>query len=192
VLTVGHDARPRVWSFPDDQPPTSIVLELPQPAAEADANGNAAVNPPPIRPDFDQLGGAFSWDGRYVAIGGRDVNTGESIGWIWNLAPEPGKAPTLHATIRGHGLGGINSLFFLPGDDRLLTAGADGTCRMWDWHKGQIPDDPNEPFAADFLITLVRPGEATTHRGAVTSVRATRDGRIVTASADGTVLIWPK
>lgn len=192
VLTVGHDARPRVWSFPENQPPTSIVLELPQITAQADANGNAVANPRQTVPDLDQLCGAFSWDGRYVAVGGRDVDTGESIGWIWNLAPELGKAPALHATIRGHGLGGINSIFFLPDDDRLLTAGADGTCRMWDWRKGQVPDDPNEPFAADFLITLVRPGEATTHRGAVTSVRATRDGRIVTASSDGTVVIWPK
>lgn len=188
VLTVGHDAHPRVWSFPPDGPPKSETLELPKPAADnaaADQDNDSAR-------DFDQLCGAFSWDGNFVAVGGRDASTGESIGWIWNLAPEVGKPPRLHATVRGHGLGGINSVTFLPDDDRLLTGGTDGTARLWDWQKDADLAENDPPLAADFLISLVRRGEATTHRGAVTSVRVTRTGNMVTASSDGTVLIWPK
>lgn len=119
VLTVGNDAHPRVWSFPPDGPPKSETLKFPKPLAD-----NAVAN---ADRDFDQLCGAFSWDGQFVAVGGRDASTGESIGWIWNLAPAPGKPPRLHATVRGHGLGGINSISFLPDDDRLLTGGTDGT-----------------------------------------------------------------
>lgn len=99
-----------------------------------------------------------------MAVGGRDASTGESIGWIWNLAPAPGKPPRLHATVRGHGLGGINSISFLPDDDRLLTGGTDGTARLWDWQKDAALEETDPPLAADFLISLVRRDEATTHR----------------------------
>lgn len=187
VLTVGHDARPRVWSFPPDGPPKSETLELPKPPAD-----NAVADADDSDRDFDQLCGTFSWDGQFVAVGGRDASTGESIGWIWNLAPAVGKPPRLHATVRGHGLGGINSVSFLPDDDRLLTGGTDGTARLWDWQKDAVLAETDPPLAADFLISLVRRDEATTHRGAVTSVRVTRTGNMVTASSDGTVLIWPK
>lgn len=187
VLTVGHDAHPRVWSFPPDGPPKSESLELPKPPAD-----NAVADADDSDRNFDQLCGAFSWDGQFVAVGGRDASTGESIGWIWNLAPAPGKPPRLHATVRGHGLGGINSVSFLPDDDRLLTGGTDGTARLWDWQKDAVLAETDPPLAADFLISLVRRDNATTHRGAVTSVRVTRTGNMVTASSDGTVLIWPK
>ncbi len=187
VLTVGHDAHPRVWSFPPDGPPKSDSLELPKQPAD-----NAVADADDSERDFDQLCGAFSWDGQFVAVGGRDTSTGESIGWVWNLVPAPGKPPRLHATIRGHGLGGINSVSFLPDDDRLLTGGTDGTARLWDWQKEAVLAETDPPLAADFLISLVRRGEATTHSGAVTSVRVTRTGNMVTASSDGTVLIWPK
>lgn len=187
VLTVGHDAHPRVWSIPPEGPPKSETLELPKQAA-----GNAVADANDSERDFDQLCGAFSWDGQYVAVGGRDASTGESIGWIWNLAPAVGKPPQVHATVRGHGLGGINSVSFLPDDDRLLTGGTDGTARLWDWQKDAVLTENDPPLAADFLISLVRRDEATTHRGAVTSVRVTRSGNMVTASSDGTVLIWPK
>ncbi len=187
VLTVGNDAHPRVWSFPPDGPPKSETLELPKPRAD-----NAVADADDSERDFDQLCGAFSWDGQFVAVGGRDASTGESIGWIWNLTPAVGKPPQLHATVRGHGLGGINSVSFLPNDDRLLTGGTDGTARLWDWQKDAVLAETDPPLAADFLISLVRRGEATTHSGAVTSVRVTRTGNMVTASSDGTVLIWPK
>ena len=190
VLTVGRDAQPRVWSFPAEGPPQAQMLELPKPLA-----GNAvaaADNADDSVSRFDQLCGAFSWDGRFVTVGGQDRDTRESIGWTWNLAPAVGRPPQVHATIRGHGLGGINSVSFLPDDERLLTGGADGTARLWDWQKDAILAETDPPLAADFLISLVRRNEVTTHNGAVTSVRVARSGNMVTASSDGTVLIWPK
>ncbi len=172
ILTVGHDARPRVWTFADDAAaPTSVEL----PMAEDR--------------DFDQLCGAFSWDGQFVAVGGRDVSTQESLGWIWKLATDADQPAVLHATVRGHGLGGINAVAFHPLDDRLLTAGTDGTARLWDWQKNRKPGDEGV-LDAVYLLSLTRPGEATTHRGPVTSLRITPDGKIATASADGTALIW--
>ena len=181
VLTVGHDARPRVWTIKPGAEPTSVVLDLPMPA-----NKDAAKR------DLDQYCGAFSADGRFAAIGGKDAGTQESIGWVWNLAPAPGAAPQLHAEVRGHGLGGVNSVAFLPNDDRLLTGGSDGTARLWDWQKDGKLAPGDAPFAADFLITFVQLGEATTHRGSVTCARVARDGTIVTASSDGRVIIWPR
>ena len=81
----------------------------------------------------------------------------------------------------------------LPKDDRLLTGGADGTARLWDWQKSAVDANNGKVVEADFLISLVRPNrQLTTHRGPVTSVRVTCKGDIVTASSDGTILIWPK
>ncbi len=181
ILTVGHDARPRVWTIKPDAEPTSVTLDVLMPM------NNAAM-----KPDYDQFCGAFSNDGRFVAIGGKEAGTQESIGWVWNLSPAPNAAPQLHAEIRGHGLGGVNSVAFLPDDDRLLTGGSDGTARLWDWHREETLAVGEPPIAADFLISFVQLGEATTHRGAVTCVRVARDGTIVTASTDGRVIIWPR
>lgn len=193
VLTVGHDAMPRVWSFADGEAPKSLVLAIPKTLSTSTAADAEAVPEDNSKRDFDQLCGAFSWDGQFVAVGGRDAESDESIGWIWNLTPVGGKKPELCATIRGHGLGGINSVAFLPKDDRLLTGGADGTARLWDWQKSAVNDNDGKVVAADFLISLVRPNlQSTTHRGPVTSVRVTDTGNIVTASSDGTILIWPK
>jgi WD40 repeat protein/serine/threonine protein kinase len=210
VLTVGEDAQPRVWDFPAGKNPQATVLKIPPNLLQLELGGKNRV--------LEQLGGAFSWDGNFVAVGGRDVETDESIGWIWHLNPTDGATPMLHATVRGHGLGGIKSVAFLPDDNRLLTGGADGTARLWDWQKSAVGTTDGKVLEADFLITLVRKPEdipqdaksindkpsaeakvqekkkpqATTHRGPVTSVRVTREGNILTASADGTVLIWPK
>ena len=185
VLTVGHDARARVWEFPSNEDPKPTILEFPKNPAQA--------KPEEALQDIDQFCGAFSWDGQFVAVGGRDAETDESIGWIWNLTPVGGNKPELYATIRGHGLGGINSVAFLPKNDRLLTGGADGTARLWDWQMSAVAANNGKVVEADFLISLVRPNkQSTTHRGPVTSVRVTSAGNIVTASSDGTVLIWPK
>ncbi len=117
-------------------------------------------------------------------------------------------------TLRGDG-GGVTSCAFSPEDDRVLTAGRDGTAIVWDARTGArrltLSDGKSPLFAAswsndgEWVATgsqdgglrvwdprsarLMRMSRA--HRGAITSLRWSRDNqRVLTAGDDGATRIW--
>jgi WD40 repeat protein len=106
--------------------------------------------------------GAFSPDGRLLAIAGQD-----GVARVWDTGTGREALPPLrHA-------GGVNMVAFSPDGRRLLTASEDGTAQQWD------------------AVTGARVGPPLRHLGAVYSATYSRDGRrIATASADRTARIW--
>ena len=120
-----------------------------------------------------------------------------------------------HLTLVGH-LGGVTSVAFATGGQRLATGGKDGTARIWDANNGQellcLRNSPSEVTAVAYapggpwLVTGSTDGTAklwnvSTGRllrtlgrpntGAVWCVAVMPDGkRVVTGNEDGTARVW--
>jgi WD40 repeat protein len=77
-------------------------------------------------------------------------------------------------TVRNAGQAAVNDVSFSPNDQRLLSAGAKGTIKIWDGRRALGP------------VGVLRG-----HSGPVHVARFSSDGRrILSAGADGTVRIW--
>lgn len=119
---------------------------------------------------------AFSRDKRYLATGSKDKTIK-----LWDmktLPKEPMKAVTmvqklkLVRTLKGHG-GSVFSISFLPGGNRMISAGADGKAILWDLDKGTI-------------IWEIEP-----HFYAVNQAEISPDGKLfATVSSDGYLKLW--
>ncbi|MBN1270926.1 MAG: hypothetical protein JXB26_01530 [Candidatus Aminicenantes bacterium] len=132
---------------------TAMIWQLPS-GKEILTFGAQYSNPP-----------AFSSDSRHVAVG-----TGNGTVEIWDVSRE-NRTQTLH----GHS-GRVHSARFSPNGSYLVTAGADGSARVWDIRSGQE-------------IALIRHSD---RRGiAVYSALFMADGRrIITSGEDGVSRIW--
>src|SRR5207248_10935130 len=86
--------------------------------------------------------------------------------WRWTIDAHEGGA--LGATFSLEGYGDED-----PSNTQILTAGADGTARLWDTRTGAA-------------LRVLRG-----HDGRVWSAAFGDSGRILTAGADGTARIWP-
>ena len=129
--------------------------------------------------------GCFSSDGRFIAVAGQIVDTGTSMGWVYEVSAA--NQPRLHATITGHEAGGIRSVAFLPETPYLITGGTDGAAIIWNWQ----PERFNEPTLAAYEVyQLLADGEAVAHKATISSVATSANGSIATASEDGTAIIW--
>src|SRR5678815_4920101 len=136
-------------------------------------------------------------------------------------SPGPGNAPRLWAgdgtpiaVLRGHDQP-VHSLQFSPAGDRVITAGIDGTARIWDardgkplvvlsghddavWDAAFFPDGERAVTAsADQTARIwdARSGAKIAilrgHRARLNRVAVALDGRsVVTTSADGSARVW--
>src|SRR5690606_30915106 len=115
----------------------------------------------PIQPDGFPLAACFSPDGGRIATGCTD---GRVQVWAIN---ERAAEPLLLA----HGTP-ISQFALHPGADQIATGGVDGNVQLWDLATGK-------PIGAPIF-----------HGGGVQRVRIQRDGKMITAGADGFVRAW--
>lgn len=127
----------------------------------------------------------FSPTGRFLAVAGQVLQSGQSAGWIYDL--QPLDAPELHAQILGHEAGGIRCLAFVAESPYIVTGGADGAALIWNWQPERADEDALQAYEAFQLLTN---NTTVAHPAPVTAVVASRNGRIVTASDDGTAIVW--
>ena len=128
---------------------------------------------------------AYSSDGRFVAVAGQMANSGESRGWVLDVRNP--SSPQVHCTLQGHGAGGIRCVDFSAESPHLVTGGNDGAAIIWNWQPGRAIDAPVEAYE---VYQLLAEKESVAHRASINAVAVTPSGKIVTASDDGTAIIW--
>ena len=219
----GDDRTARVWNWKPDElgdvPPTSLKLNshdgsrVKQVRWSPDgksllviSEGNAGIwnldeqtDPRELSlpDDFDYeltlLCGAWSPDGRWIALGGKkgepDNQRAESVAFIWEIPDD--NDPRLHCVVPNaeHRAGGITAIAFAS--DLLLTGGTNGKVLQWLW--GDLSDTgdgiPRAEFPFELSSVDLDRDQAHTQGGQVTSIAVSPDGRIATTGADGAV-IW--
>jgi WD40 repeat protein len=96
------------------------------------------------------------------------AGTADGAGVLWDL--ESGQKV---GELAGRHTGPINSVAFSPDGKGCVTGGDDQTIRLW--------------HSADGRLRYRFP---TIHRDRITSLQLTRDGRLLSAAADATLLLW--
>jgi WD40 repeat protein/serine/threonine protein kinase len=137
---------------------------------------DAARQPP------NYLSCAISEDRQWVLVGGSD-----QVARLWRLDLE-GESAKLTRTFRGHA-DQVEDVAFIESPDgrlesyRIVTASRDKSARVWDPRLGADLENGQEPRE---ILGLRR------HALGVTAVDTADAGRLLmTASLDGTVILWP-
>jgi serine/threonine protein kinase len=144
---------------------------------------------------------AISADGRRVAAGGADQTAR-----VWALD----QAGFPSVCLKGH-TGPVSRITFVSGTDTLLTAGHDGTLRLWDFRTGACKASqtmgigkitslatggPSKRLAVAGNILRIRQGHGRLidpggHNGPVLCVAFTADGSLLfSGGSDGSIRVW--
>lgn len=128
----------------------------------------------------------FSADGRFIAIAGQIISSGESSGWVFDVSDAAN--PELHCTIQGsHEAGGIRDISFLPDSSYLVTVGTDGAALIWNWLPSRAEEGTLAAYEAYQLLAVDSPKA---HQAAINAVAVSASGVIATACENGTAIIW--
>jgi WD40 repeat protein len=171
LLTVGVDDTPRIWT---EQTGKMISTELPV---------DQEV-------DYDFVCAAFSADGNWVAAGASSNASDGIIGWVWKL--DENKQYQQHSSVT-ESPEGLRAIGFVPGVDpgtqRLVTGSGNGAVTVWNVPRGFGAIGPNV-LLDNFELPAWNGKTGAAHEDAVTSIDTAPDGTIVSASEDGTAVIW--
>ncbi|MCI0641679.1 MAG: DUF1080 domain-containing protein [Gemmataceae bacterium] len=117
--------------------------------------------------NFDAHAGAFSDDGKLLALGGKDHSVR-----LWKLTSQPKKSKETPLIFEGH-TGPVRAVAISSDGKRLLSGGDDKIARVWDIASGKEIH------------------RFTQHTGPVLAVLFTPDGRFaLSAGADATIRMW--
>ncbi len=169
VLTVSKDRKGLVWSFTPGLAREGRLPEETEPNHELLTNvGGGAI-----------LCADFSSDGRWIATGSNDA-----IVRLWDLTDLPVGSPALlKGELRGHS-DAVNGVAFSVDRQRLVTASADGFCKVWDTHAPLDPELQERSSLRDQAFTELLDVEASGPEFA--SVAFASDGKsVITAGANG-------
>jgi len=170
------DALVIVWDLRGDTPPAAMLTPL---------RGHAGwVNSVAWRPD-----------GEWLASGSDDQTVA-----LWST-PTNGSAPSLDRQLAGHE-GFVNDVAWAPDGLALASASYDHTVRVWKFASGSAgsgvrgerrpisSSSSNRSGAASVGLDVVSQHVLVGHQGYVMNVAWAPDGRLSSASQDGTARVW--
>jgi len=165
IATASKDGTTKLWDASEPENVKELPIKIPPEGTQA---------------PFTCV--SFSRDGKRLVTGGED-----NIAQIWNLED----MTELPIALKGHAAG-LTSVGFSPDGRRVVSGSIDKMAIVWDARSVRFDDTDEAQDARSYenlnrhLLSLNR------HDAEVMAVEFSDDGnRILTASRDGTVIVWP-